>query len=110
MLINKNQTRENFRSRTVSQTVSFGPLTLRFITIVIVAILCILYLAQSTHGATQNYEVRELEQIQQEIDKENARLEVEAVRLEALKNVDIDKDKKPEEKKYEITENIEYVE
>jgi cell division protein FtsL len=110
MLINRNQTKENFRSRTVSQTVSFGPLTLRFITIVIVAILCILYLAQSTHGATQNYEVRELEQKQQDIEKENERLEVEALRLEALKNIDEDKNKKIDEKKYEVTENIEYVE
>ena len=108
--MNRKQSGENYRSRTVSQTVSFGPLTLRFITIIIVALLCILYLAQSTHGATQNYEVRELEQTQNELQKENERLDMEAVRLEALKNVDTDKDKKPEEKKYQVTENVEYVE
>jgi len=110
MLMNRKQSGENYRSRTVGKTVSFGPLTLRFITIIIVALLCILYLAQSTHGATQNYEVRELEQTQNELQKENDRLDVEAVRLEALKNVDEDKDKKPEEKKYQVTENVEYVE
>ena len=110
MILNKRHEGSNFRSRTVQGQVSIGPLTLRFITIIVIALLCILYLAQSTQGATQNYKVSELEQTKQEIQKENERLDVESVRLQALKNVDADKDKKPQEKQFEPANNIEYTE
>lgn len=110
MLLNKRQPGGNFRGHTIDKQVSVGPLTLRFITIIIIALLCILYLAQSTQGATENYKVRELEQTQKELQKENERLEVESVRLQALKNVDVNKDKKPEEKNFEPAQNAEYVE
>lgn len=106
----KNKREANYRKRTISREISVGPLTLRFITVIIIAALCILYLAQSTQGATQNYELRELEQTKQEIEKENERLEVEAVRLQALKDVDVNRDKKDEEKEFEETTKVEYVE
>jgi len=110
MLINKDNTSKNFRKRTISREISVGPLTLKFITVIIIAALCILYLAQSTQGATQNYQLRELEQTKRELEKENERLGVEAVRLQALKNIDIDKDKKEEEKDFEEISEVEYVE
>ena len=109
MLLTKNEANNNLRSRTISQSISIGPLTLRFITIIIIAALCILYLAQSTQGATQNYKLRELEQSKQDLERENERLEVEATRLQAIKNIDIDKDKKDNEKKFEMLESVEYV-
>jgi len=106
----KNRPSNNFRKRTISSEVSVGPLTLRFITIIIIAALCILYLAQSTQGATQNYELRELEQTKRELEKENERLGVEAVRLQALKDIDVNKDKKEEKKDFEESPEVEYVE
>lgn len=106
----KNKTENNFRKRTIGREISVGPLTLRFITVIIIAALCILYLAQSTQGATQNYKLTELEQTKRELKKENERLEIEAVRLQALKDIDINRDKKEEEKEFEETGEIEYVE
>jgi len=110
MLITNNINQNPMRKRTISPQISFGPLTLRFITIIIVAALCILYLAQSTQGAMQNYKLRESEQIKQDLERENQRLEVDAVRLQALKNIDVNKDKKDEEKEFIETNHIEYIE
>ncbi len=110
MLLTKKEMPNNFRSRTINSSVSIGPLTLKFITVIVIAALCILYLAQSTQGATQNYKVREMEQKQAELEKENERLDVEAVRLQALKNVDSDKDKKTEDKQFTTVDSLEYVE
>lgn len=110
MLLTKKEMSNNLRSRTINSSVSIGPLTLRFITVIVIAALCILYLAQSTQGATQNYKVREMEQKQNELEKENERLDVEAVRLQALKNVDVNKDKKDEDKKFKTVDSLEYVE
>lgn len=110
MLLTKKEMPNNLRSRTINSSVSIGPLTLRFITVIVIAALCILYLAQSTQGATQNYKVREMEQKQNELEKENERLDVEAVRLQALKNVDVNKDKKDEDKKFKTVDSLEYVE
>lgn len=98
------------RKRTLNHDISVGPLTLRFITVIIIAALCILYLAQSTQGATQNYQLREMEQTKQEIEKENERLGVEAVRLQALKDIDVNRDKKDDEKQFEEVKDVEYVE
>ncbi len=106
----KNKRENNFRKRTVTKDISVGPLTLRFITVIIIAALCILYLAQSTQGATENYQLREMEQTKKEIEKENERLGVEAVRLQALKDIDVNRDKKDEEKEFEEANNSEYVE
>jgi Tfp pilus assembly protein PilO len=106
----KNESKTNYRRRTLTSEMSIGPLTLRFITVIIIAALCILYLAQSTQGATQNYQLRELEQKKQEMDKENEQLQIEAVRLQALKNVDINHDKVDEEKNFENISEMDYLE
>lgn len=110
LITNSNNNQNSFRKRTINKHVSFGPLTLRFITIIIVAALCILYLAQSTQGAMQNYKLREIEQTKQDLERENERLQIDAVRLQALQNIDVNKDKKDEEKEFIETKNIEYVE
>lgn len=110
LLTRNNLENKNLRKRTISPQLSVGPLTLRFITIIIIAVLCILYLAQSTQGAMQNYKLREMEQTKIDLERENERLEVDALRLQALKNVDVNKDKKDEEKQFVETKNIEYIE
>lgn len=90
MLITNNQ-KPGLRKHTVAREITFGPLSLRFITIIVIAALCILYLAQSTQGATKNYHLRELEQQQVELEKENKRLEIEVIRLQALQSIDATK-------------------
>lgn len=104
-----NKLESSQRKRTVKRQISIGPLTLRFITVIILASLCILYLAQSTQGATQNYRLRELEQTKYELEKENERLSVEATRLQALKKVDVSENE-DDDKKMEEVDEVEYLE
>ena len=54
--------------------VQIGPLSLRFITLLILAALALFYLAQSSQSATKNYKVRELELTKQGLSEENERL------------------------------------
>lgn len=97
----------NTITKTNQKTVSVGPLTLRFITLVIVAVLCVLYLAQSTQGAAKNYKVWELEQRKVELEKENERLQVDATRLQTLQNIDINKD--GQNKDFTDSTKVEYI-
>jgi len=64
--------------------VQVGPLSLRFITLLILAALALFYLAQSSQSATKNYKVRELELTKQGLKEENERLEIETLRLKSL--------------------------
>lgn len=64
--------------------VQVGPLSLRFITLLILAALALFYLAQSSQSATKNYKVRELELTKQGLHEENERLEIETQRLKSL--------------------------
>ncbi len=79
--------RRGSRKRVVGNGLSLGPLSIKFITIGLITILSIIYLAQSNISATKGYELKELQTQKEEIGLENERLEVEANRLKALKNV-----------------------
>lgn len=105
MIINQDKSQSGIRKHTLKREITFGPLSLRFITIIIIAALCILYLAQSTQGATKNYELRELEYRQAELEKENERLGVEATRLQALQVIDDNLEKQKKEQKEDESQN-----
>lgn len=67
--------------------VQIGPLSLRFITLLILAALALFYLAQSSQSATKNYKVRELDLTKQGLAEENDRLKIETLRLKSLNEV-----------------------
>jgi cell division protein FtsL len=75
------------KRRVVDRGLSIGPVSIRFITIALVTILSIIYLAQSNLTATKGYELKQLQKTEEEIRLENERLEVEASRLKALKRI-----------------------
>ncbi len=79
--------RRGTKRRVVDQELRVGPLSVRFITIALITILSIIYLAQSNTAATKGYRLKELEKKQEEIALENERLEVEASRLRSLDNI-----------------------
>lgn len=83
---NSNNNRRSKR-RTINRGLSVGPISIKFISIFLITILSIIYLAQSNITATKGYQLKELQQEKEEISLENERLEVEANRLKALKNV-----------------------
>jgi cell division protein FtsL len=78
----------NHRTRVVDRGFKLGPLSIKFITIGLITILSLIYLAQSNVTATKGYELKELQSEKEELTLENERLEVEANRLKALKNVE----------------------
>jgi len=96
--------RRGSRKRVVDKDFSLGPVSIKFITIGLVTILSIIYLAQSNISATKGYELKELQSQKEEIGLENERLEVEANRLKALKNVQ----KISREKGMVVVDNVRY--
>jgi hypothetical protein len=87
LITNQNSLESGVRKRTIGREIKLGPLSLSFVTVVILAGLALFYLAQSTQSATNNYQIRELEDKKAEIANENKRLEVEAVRLKSLNEI-----------------------
>lgn len=88
MLLTKSNNQElGIRKRTLGREIKIGPLSLQFITIIILAGLALLYLAQSTQSASKNYKIRELEDKKFQLEQENKRLEIESTRLKSLYEV-----------------------
>ncbi|OQA04730.1 MAG: hypothetical protein BWY68_00155 [bacterium ADurb.Bin400] len=76
------------RNKTVSRDVVIGPTAIKFVAIVICAVLALVYLTQSTAGANRSIKVRGLETKRGQLLLEKERLEVEQTRLKSLKEID----------------------
>lgn len=76
------------KKRTISRSFLIGPNAIKFISMTIVAILAVVYLSQSTAGASQSVKIREIESSKDSLTLERERLEVEQTRLRALKEID----------------------
>ncbi len=76
------------KKRTVSRSLTIGPNAIKFITMTIIAVLAVVYLSQSTAGASQGVQVRELESTKDSLTLEQERLQAEQTRLRALKEID----------------------
>jgi len=88
MLITKsNSWEEGTRKRTIGQEVKLGPLTLKFATIALIAVAALFYLAQSTQGAAQKYQIMQLDEARGELQAKSKELEVEAARLKSLNEI-----------------------
>ena len=88
MLITKsNTTLPGIRKRTLNRTFQFGPVSIQFVTLIILAAAALFYLAQSTASATRSYKTRELEQKKVKLMEETERLKIESVRLKSLKEL-----------------------
>lgn len=87
LITNSDSTTEGVRKRTVNRVVQIGPLSLRFITLIMLAAVALFYLAQSTQSATKRYTVRELELQKDDLSKEKDRLNIEATRLKSLPEI-----------------------
>lgn len=87
LITNSNDNQYGIRKRTIGRELKIGPLSIQFVVIIILAALALLYLAQSTQGATKNYKLRELEDQKSKLRLENERLEIESVRLKSLNEI-----------------------
>jgi hypothetical protein len=87
LITNGTITTPGVRRRTIHRQVNVGPITLRVVSIVIVAAAALIALAQSTQSATKNYKVEELKKAVTNKEKEISDMESEAVRLTALQRL-----------------------
>lgn len=93
LLTSAKTTKSGVRKRTINRVVQIGPLSLRFMTLVMLAAVALFYLAQSTQSATKTYKVQELRQEKDSLTKEQDRLQIEATRLKSLQQIQESADK-----------------
>lgn len=88
MLIPRTNTwQTGFRKRTINNSFKIGPISLKFITIALLAIAALFYLAQSTQASTFKYKIMELEDQKSKIQTDVKQLEVESARLKSLNEI-----------------------
>lgn len=88
MLITRNNNWETgSRKRTIKQELKIGPVSLKFITIALVAISALFYLAQSTQISAKKYTIMQLNETKTELQSKGKDLEVEAARLKSLNEI-----------------------
>ena len=88
MLITRTNTYQNgYRKKTINSDFKIGPITLRFITLALLAIVALFYLAQSTQGSTFKYKIMQLEDQQSKVQTDVKQLEVESARLKSLSEI-----------------------
>lgn len=93
LLTSSNKSKQGIKKRTINRVVQVGPLSLRFMTLIMLAVVALFYLAQSTQSATKKYTVRGLDNEKQELTKEKDRLQIEATRLKSLQQIQSGVDK-----------------
>jgi len=76
-----------YRKRTIKKEIKIGPLSLKFISIALIAVGALFYLAQSTQGAAQKYQIMQLSSQASQLEAQGKDLEVEAVRLKSLNEI-----------------------
>jgi len=97
---------QRFLKRTISSEIKAGPVTIKFITILIIAILSLFYLFQSNISATKSYLVKELEEKKNNIETQNEELRYEAERLKSLDKAQAEAQKKNLEEVKNIDFNV----
>lgn len=76
------------RNCTIRRKVSVGPVSLCFISIFILCLLSLFYLAQANQTATKGYEIRTLEEQLEALKAEQKKLELKAAELQSVRNVE----------------------
>lgn len=88
MLIPQSTTWEpGFRKRTIKKEVKIGPVSIKFLTIALITVGALLYLAQSAQTSAQKYQIMQLEGQKKEVEAKSKDLEIEAARLKSLNEI-----------------------
>jgi cell division protein FtsL len=75
------------RKRTIDRKMIIGPVSIKFISIILIAVAGLFYLAQTAQSSTKSYKVIELDQKIDQLDKQYEQLKVESVRLKSLNEI-----------------------
>ena len=73
--------------RTFKRNFQIGPVSLNFLTIIIIFFLALFYLIQSQQSASKVYAIKELQQQKNEIISENEQLKIRAAELNSIENI-----------------------
>lgn len=86
LITNGTISKSGIRRRTIERQVSFGPLSLKIVTVVIIATASLFGLMQSTTSATKAYDLTTQERLIKEKQNEIEITNAEVARLRALSN------------------------
>lgn len=65
-----------------------GPVSVRVLSVFLLTVLALLYIAQSQSSATKGYEVKRLEEQKNEIANKNQELSIKASKLRSIQRID----------------------
>jgi hypothetical protein len=81
---------ENVRKRTLSQKIEFGVTSLTFFTIILIAIISLVYLAHANRNATKGYALKSLEMRRGELLTENEVWDMQIAQVKSLQAIESD--------------------
>ena len=81
---------ENVRKRTLSQKIEFGMTSLTFFTIILVAIISLVYLAHANRNATKGYALKSLELKRTQLLTENEVWDMQISQVKSLQTLQND--------------------
>lgn len=88
MLITRNNSwQRGMRKRTIKKELKLGPMSIKFVTIALMAIVGCFYLSQSAQASSQKYQIMQVSGQKQELEAKTKDLEVEAARLKSLDTI-----------------------
>ncbi|MFA7253287.1 MAG: hypothetical protein WC107_01910 [Patescibacteria group bacterium] len=88
VISNGSHAESNKKKKTIGRAIVIGPNAIKFVTITIIAILAVVYLSQSTAGASRSLKIRDIESKKEDLLLQKERLEAEQTRLRSLKEID----------------------
>ncbi len=87
-ITSSNTSRGGVRKQTLPKKIRTGPVTLTIITLILVCLLSLFYLAQLFDSSTKGYQMHDLEKKVEELRDANTKLQVEAAGLKSYKNIE----------------------
>lgn len=86
-IIQSNNLTPGRRKKLISRKIRTGPVTLAIITITLVCLLGLFFLAQVFQSSTKGYEITDLEKRVEELKEQNKLLEIKAAELRSFENI-----------------------
>lgn len=83
-----NTNKQGIRKQTLSRKIKTGPVTLTIITMILICLLSLFYLAQLFDSSTKGYEMHELQKKVEELRELNRKLEIEVAELKSYKHIE----------------------
>jgi len=75
------------RSSTLNTKFKIGPTSIKFVTVVIIALVTLFYLAQVQLEGSKRHEVSDLKNQAEDLQKETKRLETEVVTMQSIQSI-----------------------